>query len=772
MRLRHLRHLQHYVAMIMVSSALVLSAIFSVIAYQVNQRVAINDSERQVEGLMAAVKNTASAALFSSNEAVGMDAVNGLLGTEVVYSVTLEGFGDDFGPGLKLTGIHKNGGAPMKTIIMPLESIFDHNDILGELRVTPNELWVSKRTHTTSIPSILGLIFVIFFVCFVSAQAFKIRISTPLVKVRKALKNIRANSDKRLRLPPHLQLNEIGVLVDGFNELLDETNAAFKVEHELRDEMQEVQKHLEQAKADAEKAAQAKSDFLATMSHEIRTPLSGVLGMLAFALNDPQVCNKTRDQLDIAQSNAKALLTIINDILDFSKMEAGKLNIEIIDFDLRKEIQAAVAVFIGMAEEKQLYFNVKFDDDVPLYVKCDPTRIRQVLVNLIGNAIKFTSSGGVNVQISMLELSRYTVRLCFSVKDTGIGIPKEGIGKLFQKFEQADASTTRKYGGTGLGLSISKQLIEAMFGFIEVQSTPGEGSVFYFELPMGRASAAECDEKLKANDIHTHKLQVLCAEDFETNQEIIRTLLEGMGHDVEIAENGVLALDKLVSRHFDVILMDGRMPEMDGLEATKHIRSGRWKEQKVEQSDINIVALTANVTDEDKANFLSAGMNHFLSKPIDEVALHKLLAETIEELLAKGQALMPLVRATTNELDSLFDVSQGVDKQVTEPTSLPSELVAEKLHSVFSNSLPQRINELVQAINAENFEELGRLFHGIRGSAGYLEDPELQALSEKLEGLSDQHKIREVRALFDDFLVRLSPYQTIQTGDDHANNGG
>jgi len=311
-----------------------------------------------------------------------------------------------------------------------------------------------------------------------------------------------------------------------------------------------------------------------------------------------------------------------------------------------------------------------------------------------------------------------------------------------------------------------------MFGFIEVQSTPGEGSIFYFELPMGRASAEECDEKIQARDFHSHKLQVLCAEDFETNQAIIRTLLEGMGHDVEIAENGCVALDKLVDRHFDIILMDGRMPEMDGLDATKQIRSGVWKEQAIERSDIKIVALTANVTAEDRDNFLSAGMDHFLSKPVNEVELHKLLAQTIEELLAQGQALVPLVRATASELDTMFDVSQASPKEtVKEVEILPNESLPEKLHSVFTDSLPQRINELIQAINTENFSELGRLFHGIRGSAGYLEDIDLQSLSEKLEILADQQNITEVRGLFDDFLTRLAPYQTAQKGGDHADNG-
>jgi signal transduction histidine kinase/DNA-binding response OmpR family regulator len=758
------RHLQHYVAMIMVSSALILSTIFSLIAYQINQGLAIKESERQVKSLMSAVKNTASAALFSSNEAVGMDAINGLLGTDVVYSVTLEGFADESIPGMKLSSVHKDGGAALNTITMKLESIFDKDHILGELRVTPNENWVVQRMHDTSIPTIIGVVFLICISCFVSTQALKIQIAQPLVKVRRALKDIHGDSEERLSLPKHLQSNEIGVLVDGFNELLDETNAAFSVERGLRDEMQQVQENLEEAKAGAEKAAQAKSDFLATMSHEIRTPLSGVLGMLGFALRDPQVHDKTREQLEIARSNAKALLTIINDILDFSKMEAGKLNIEMIDFDIRKEISSAVAIFDGMAKDKSLYFNLVFDEDVPKYVKCDPTRIRQVLVNLIGNAIKFTDTGGVDVQVSMLELSKFSMRLSFSVQDSGIGIPEDGVAKLFQKFEQADVSTTRKFGGTGLGLSISKQLVEAMYGLIEVTSVPGEGSNFYFELPMGRGDAAACDVEIREKIPHTHKLHVLCAEDFATNQVIARTLLENMGHEVDIADNGRIALDMLLKGSFDLVLMDGRMPEMDGLEATRTIRKGVWQDTKLKQSDIKIVALTANVTDEDRERYLAAGMDGFLCKPIDELELHHIIDDTINELLSKGSKLNPLIRASASELDNLFSIPEVDSPEISlvvEAKTPVNEaaLLSAKLRTVFVESLPDRMKEITQAMKAEDTKELGRLFHGIKGSAGYLNDEVLVNLSGELEEWADEENMTKVRTVYNDFVACLKPYK-------------
>ncbi len=768
-----IRHLQHYVVLIMMANSLVLSIVFSVMAYQVNQILAEAESKRQVMSLLAAVKNTASAALFSENKAVGQDAINGLLGTDVVYSAKLEGAAGESNSDMRLFSINPAGGTPLPEISMDLESIFDRGHILGVLKVAPNAHWVAQRTWDTSFSTIIGVVFVIFFSSLVSAQALKIKISKPLVNVTKKLKYIHGDSPQRLSLPEHLKSNEIGVLVDGFNELLEETNTAFKVERRLRKEMQVTQKSLRIAKAQAEDAAQVKSDFLAFMSHEIRTPLSGVLGMLGFTIKDQSLTSRSKEYIGIAISNAQALLVIVNDILDISKIEAGKLTIEMIDFDVRKELKAAMAIFPELASNKSLYFDLVVESDVPEFLKGDPTRIRQVLVNFVGNAIKFTDDGCVQLSVSLLSededqhAEKNNRLVCFVVKDTGIGISDKSIENLFKKFEQADISTTRKFGGSGLGLAISKQLIEAMGGQVSVRSTLGEGSNFQFVLDMEVVKDPVIVMKDALLIPHSHKLNILCAEDFETNQLIIRTMLENMGHDVKVVENGKLALDILSVQEFDLVLMDGRMPEIDGLEATQIIRSGLWGDNKILNKDIKVVAITANVTQEDRARYLEAGMNDFLCKPIDEILLHQVIEATINECLASGISLNPLIRASTSELDRLFAIPAEPNQEkvveanpngLTEKARQHSELV-EKLRTAFIDSLPVRIQEINTAFAKEDLEELGRLFHGIRGSAAYLEDKGLIDLSAQLEKLADSNNIEKAETLYAPLLKKLVDYQ-------------
>lgn len=385
-------------------------------------------------------------------------------------------------------------------------------------------------------------------------------------------------------------------------------------------------------------ASAAKSRFLATMSHEIRTPLSGVIGTLQLALGDKQLCPETRDFLENGLHSAESLLGILNDILDFSKIEAGQLQLEHIPFDPHTIIQSALASLREQAQAKNLYFRIALDQDMPQLLRGDPMRLRQILVNLAGNAVKFTQAGGVFCQFSVQHgREDGKVVLFASIRDTGIGIPADAMPHLFQMFQQADSSTTRRFGGTGLGLAISRQLVEAMGGSIRAESLPDKGSCFSFTLPLEEAIRTE-PEPVTALSPHARSLRVLYAEDVRVNQLIVRAQLKQMGHQVEVVENGLQAIHALAQADFDLVLMDGRMPEMDGYEATRCIRAGGLPDAPVRNPHVRIVALTANATTEDRNACLAAGMNDVLTKPVREAALHAALQGAIEHIESSAPA--------------------------------------------------------------------------------------------------------------------------------------
>ncbi|MES2149224.1 MAG: two-component regulator propeller domain-containing protein [Pseudomonadota bacterium] len=511
--------------------------------------------------------------------------------------------------------------------------------------------------------------------------------------------------------------------------------------------LQENDERLRLAKQKAEDATRQKSEFLANMSHEMRTPLAGVIGMLGFALRDGLLQATTREQILRGQANAQSLLTIINDLLDFSKIEAGKLSIENIDFALGSAIENVVSLFEEQAAAHSVDFGIELAADLPPFVVGDPTRLRQVLVNLVGNAFKFTNDGLVTVRVERdPDAGEGPVNLIrFSVQDTGIGIPPEAIERLFQKFEQADATTTRRYGGTGLGLAICRQLVDLMGGTIEVNSEEGVGSTFSFVLPLADGVAPPLVVH-EPRAPHSHRLKVLCAEDFPTNQIIIRMMLEELGHQVDIADNGVLAVAACARTRYDLILMDGRMPEMDGASATRLIRAGGPPEAPVRDQELMIIALTANASEEDRSRYLGAGMDDFLTKPIDEAALHLQLSRAIERQLQRGVAL-PLMaepgagRApSTTELDAMFGVFTGatpLSLAAAQNAGRRSSDLKARMRSAFAGDLPARRAELEAAIAARDAESTGRLLHGIKGSAAYLDAAELQLLCGEMEAGAD-----------------------------------
>lgn len=372
--------------------------------------------------------------------------------------------------------------------------------------------------------------------------------------------------------------------------------------------------------------SRAKSDFLSSMSHEIRTPMNAIMGMTAIALDNEKLDPDTEDCLKKIDKSAKYLLDLINRILDMSRIESGKMTLEDVPFDLNSLLDGVDTLIRVQTEQKGIYLNVERDIKHP-FVNGDPLRLSQVLLNILGNALKFTSKGGITLSVSEEDCGNRSVSMRFSVKDTGIGISKENQGKIFKSFEQADNATARKYGGTGLGLSISDSFVKMMGGMLEVKSEPGEGSEFFFTLPMKISEKTiPAEEKRVFGPEDLKGKRVLLAEDDEMNVLIAKTLIEKDGITVETAENGKIAVDMFLASetgYYDAVLMDIRMPEMDGLEAARRIRSSG----KADARTVPIVAMTANAFDEDMKKSVECGMNGHLSKPIDMNRIRSLLGK-------------------------------------------------------------------------------------------------------------------------------------------------
>ncbi len=415
------------------------------------------------------------------------------------------------------------------------------------------------------------------------------------------------------------------------NEALitDITNASVNLEN-LNDNLKAEIKHgkkieveLKEAKEKAEQMSQAKGEFLANMSHEIRTPMNGVIGTLQL-LEDTKLSDEQLGLVDTAHKSADALLAILNDILDLSKIEAGKLSFEKIAFKFEDVVKDIVVLYSLKAEQHGVMIAQDIDNLLPASLMGDPTRLRQIIVNLVSNALKFTKQGEVKIKVDVLKKGAASVELKVTVTDTGIGISQEAQKTLFNAFTQADGSTTRKYGGTGLGLAIVSQLVELMDGSLGVDSVEGRGSSFWFKISL--QSTEETPDILQESTVAADvkfNAKVLLVEDNPINQMVAQKMLEKIGLKPVLANNGVEALSVLSEQSFDLILMDCQMPEMDGFDATKEIR--RLDIKTLGQQPLPIVAMTANVMSGDRERCLEVGMDDYIGKPVQRDKLATVL---------------------------------------------------------------------------------------------------------------------------------------------------
>lgn len=388
------------------------------------------------------------------------------------------------------------------------------------------------------------------------------------------------------------------------------------------------QMELRLSNKSTEKSLESKKIFFANMSHEIRTPLNGIIGFTDLVL-DQNLEEGVKKNIEYIKESSKSLLMIVNDILDISKIDADKLMLENISFDLSEAVKNSMSILKKQVEEKGLEFSLDIQKSVPRIIKGDPLRVRQILFNLISNAVKFTEKGSIKISIDTLNNNSEQPKLVFSIADTGVGIPEEAIEKVFSSFEQVDKSTTRNFGGTGLGLSVCTKLAKLMGGKIWLESTVGVGSTFSFTIQFEKGDDSEISNPVvDLNELKnkTQKLKVLAVEDNKLNQVLIKEVLKKMGiKDLDIAPNGLKAVEAVERKKYDLILMDVQMPIMDGYKATENIR-------KLEYGQCKIIGLSANCFEEDKASAKSIGMDDFLEKPISLVKLGKHLKDLSKEL--------------------------------------------------------------------------------------------------------------------------------------------
>ncbi|TDE53404.1 response regulator [Flavobacterium sp. GT3P67] len=513
-----------------------------------------------------------------------------------------------------------------------------------------------------------------------------------------------------------------------------------KIFAELTTEIAEEAKiKAENATILAENAVKAKQQFLSNMSHEIRTPMNAIIGFTKVVLKT-DLTAKQKEYLNAIKMSGDALIVLINDILDLAKVDAGKMTFEKTPFKMKSSISAMLHLFETKILEKNLRLVKEYDDNIPDVLIGDPVRLHQIILNLVSNAVKFTTEGKITVSVRLLHEEEDKLIIEFAVTDTGIGIPEEKIGKIFENFQQASSGTSRLYGGTGLGLAIVKQLVEPQGGSIRVKSIVEEGSTFSFTLSFQKTNSdAELENEMMELDTEIKNIKVLVVEDIPLNQLLMKTLLDDFGFARDIAENGKIAVEKLKENYYDIILMDLQMPEMNGFEATEYIRNTM-------KSKIPIIALTADVTTVDLAKCKAVGMNDYIAKPVDD----KLLYSKIVGILKKPK----LAKLTAKINENLEDTNSSMKKikcidlvYLNQRTKSNPTLMMEMI-SLYLSQTPSLINTIKQSLEDENWPLLGAAAHkmipsfSIMGISTNFENiakkiQEFALAQEKSEGIED-----------------------------------
>jgi signal transduction histidine kinase/CheY-like chemotaxis protein/HPt (histidine-containing phosphotransfer) domain-containing protein len=598
------------------------------------------------------------------------------------------------------------------------------------LWVVATSLWWDIHLHTFDWRKGLVLCGVVLVVAAAISRFTNRLLARPLTLLEAGITSVREGRLEPIRVSR--TGDEIEYLGESFNRMITALAASqeeIRQYQELLEERIRQRTHeLEKAMHGALAASQAKSEFLANISHELRTPMNGLLGMLDLVLDSP-VGGEQREQVEIAQRCAYSLLDLLNDILDLSKIEAGRMILEKVPFDLRSVAEDCVRAQGAKAQQKGIEVRYEYAGD-QTNVTGDPLRLRQIVANLLSNAIKFTEKGWVSVRQSVSARPDGTLNMVLDVADTGSGIPAEKVPLIFEKFTQADSSISRKYGGTGLGLAITKRLVELQGGQIRVESRVGRGSTFTVEIPFENAAAADPTVEPRPEQrtavADTRQARLLLVEDNAVNQRVVLAMLRKKNYAIDVANNGQEALDKLerATEPYNVILMDVQMPVLDGLETTKAIRrNNNW-------DNLPIIAMTAHAMIGDRERCLQAGMNAYVSKPVQQAGL----IAVIEQYLASGTGQSAVPKAS------------GVDQILTSRMMQQDRALVSEMLRLFMEVAPERLEKLETAAARGDAQTLSEEAKRIGAAAEHIASANLSQLARSIGDAAAQGDFGAVKA--------------------------